>query len=688
MKHFRKIMAFVTALALLISILPAGALATTGSTAAGDYILVKTWEELCNGVKEGGKFKLDNDIAAAEIVFIGETDVTMVEPVQVVGTDSSQVSLSDSDFEIGIVPDIVPWLEIPDGVSVTIDLNGHTLSCLGIGVGELKPTTLCVESSNTGGKLTISGGLTVYGNVSFENCAVSTMIFDGGIGEMVLKNASLKMEAASSMPIEEMEGGLWWEGSGIALFGNSTIDINGMFLSFGETTKVSIEAGSKITNIPSVYAWGNDVSADLEKFSSTIEDYASAAGFTLAVDEKEECIFFLKDEKKADSGSLLGVSELNANNLNVTLDDGTYSGGVKIPKVMVDGKELKPDDYDVTYTDAEGNEVSEIKDAGTYTVTIVGKGQYNGTVTKTITIDQATPKYDAPQEPIDGSGSQKETDEQLGSPKGVDNQELSGAWEWSDHAENLGAGKKKYPVTFNPDDANYTSITSDVVVSTWGAEMNVGTADKPLYNYVAKNGTTSAEVSESNIIWLKEESDGLSAWYGLDNSKGTFAEGSRVWVQWLGEKDDSAEWKEYYGKLDDEHKKLIDNGKIWIFLLGVTDPDGNEYKGAFTSDVGLYVQLANGWDKDSINAVFIGEGTDEKLALSFENVATPNLKKLDFNRISLKHFSPYAIMSISLPDPSPETGDTSRILLWILLAAFSCGAMTFAAVYSKKRRQA
>ena len=353
-------------------------------------------------------------------------------------------------------------------------------------------------------------------------------------------------------------------------------------------------------------------------------------------------------------GTLMVTEKIvEQSDIAVTIDgsnDGSqYDGSAKKPKVIVDGRELDSNDYDVTYKDAAGNEVSEPKDAGTYTMTITGKGNYTGTTTQQITIKQATPKYAPLTEPIDGTQALSEQEKSLSNPTGVDDQKLSGTWKWSDNAENLRAGKKKYPVTFNPDDANYTSITSDVVVSTWGAEKNNGTAEKPIYNYVAKDGTTSAEVTGNDIIWLKEESEGSSTWYGLENpkdefGKGVFAEGSKFWVRWLSISEDSKEWKDYYEKLDDEHKKLAEDKKLWIFLVGVTGPDGKEYHGGFDQPINLYIQLGTDWDMDDINAVFISDASDEVLSVQTLNKYTlPDGRKAMVAKVGLRHFSPYAV---------------------------------------------
>lgn len=154
-------------------------------------------------------------------------------------------------------------------------------------------------------------------------------------------------------------------------------------------------------------------------------------------------------------------------------------------------------------------------------------------------------------------------------------------------------------------------------------------------------GKTSTEITEYGMVWLKETSDGTSAWYGIDNSDGTFKIGSKFWVKWLSPKIDREEFEEYYNKLDDEHKKKVDNNNLWIFLTGVTDPDGNEYTN-FYGNLDYYIQIGEDWDKDDINVVFINDNKDSVLDVSYDILLSPDGKD-EFAKVVMKHFSPYAV---------------------------------------------
>ena len=186
--------------------------------------------------------------------------------------------------------------------------------------------------------------------------------------------------------------------------------------------------------------------------------------------------------------------------------------------------------------------------------------------------------------------------------------------------------------------------------SDWG-EVVFNGENGEIVNYVDEHGKTSAEITGNEIIWLKESSDGSSAWYAIDNSKGTFRTGSRFWVKWLSPEVDKEEFYKYYNQLDEEVKNKVKNNDMWIFLTGVTDPDGNEYTN-FDGTIDYYIQTGEDWDV--INAVFISARKDEALNVSYVNFPGMNSR---FAKISLSHFSPYALFNTS----SEQKDSTSNV---------------------------
>lgn len=180
-------------------------------------------------------------------------------------------------------------------------------------------------------------------------------------------------------------------------------------------------------------------------------------------------------------------------------------------------------------------------------------------------------------------------------------------------------------------------------LSSWGTKKTVSGID----HYVAADGTTSVEITGKNMTWLQEESYGSKAWYGLDNTSGIFATGSRFWVKWLNKEANPAEWQEYYNKLDDVHKSAVEKDNIWIFLVGVTDPDGKEYTNfgneQFGKSLPFYIQFSDDWDWNQIMATFISSSSDEQISVSYVGNQTFPEGSANFARLALNHFSPYAV---------------------------------------------
>ena len=218
-------------------------------------------------------------------------------------------------------------------------------------------------------------------------------------------------------------------------------------------------------------------------------------------------------------------------------------------------------------------------------------------------------------------------------------------------------GKKNVKIKYIGNYTGEKDVKLRIVVdkSNWG-EVNKELQEKyGIINYVDNEGKTSAEVTGNEMIWLKESSDGTSAWYAIDNTNGTFKQGSRFWVQWLSPEANKEKFDEYYNKLDDEHKKQVENNKLWIFLTGVTDPDGNDYTN-LERNVNYYIQLGEDWDEYDVKAVFISDKNDDVLQILFEDVNTPE-ETYKCAKILMQHFSPYAVydpIDSFVPDTVPD----------------------------------
>ena len=256
-------------------------------------------------------------------------------------------------------------------------------------------------------------------------------------------------------------------------------------------------------------------------------------------------------------------------------------------------------------------------------------------------------------------------------------------------------------ISFTSDDGVYVGSTVKVPkVDYWGEPVtNFG-----LMNWVEESGKTSALVKNDDITWLREESvdhydeNGnaviTSAWYGLGNPlkpDGTrvFEPGSRFWIRWVNK--DDPDWNTYYNQLDSSYRESVDSGRLWIFLIGVTAPDGTEYKN-FGWDVPIYIQLGDDWNKNDLNAVFIKSGANEVVPVSY--LFSDNINQCPINgafaELTLTHFSAYGIYDFDEKSLSNlnligkySSGDSSNIEVPLLIIFLP--AVSLMILYRKKR---
>lgn len=138
--------------------------------------------------------------------------------------------------------------------------------------------------------------------------------------------------------------------------------------------------------------------------------------------------------------------------------------------------------------------------------------------------------------------------------------------------------------------------------------------------YVADNGRTSAVVKDNGITWLKEESGGSSAWYGIENSQGLIEPGSLFWVMWLDAENDADIYHHYYDLLDDQPQ--ASNDTLRLFLYGVVNPEGVE-ENSVAPSVPMYIQLGEDWTEDDIKKTFPGS-PDAPVEITFKQMEFPD----------------------------------------------------------------
>lgn len=109
------------------------------------------------------------------------------------------------------------------------------------------------------------------------------------------------------------------------------------------------------------------------------------------------------------------------------------------------------------------------------------------------------------------------------------------------------------------------------------------------YGTVIGDGYTTVEIGDQDIIWLYENSDG-GAWFGIDNSNGTFEPGSRLSTRWITQAK-SAEWAETLEleELDDYRPQ---------YLIAVTNHDGTPCENM--EGATLFVQVGAGKTPETV----------------------------------------------------------------------------------------
>lgn len=239
-----------------------------------------------------------------------------------------------------------------------------------------------------------------------------------------------------------------------------------------------------------------------------------------------------------------------------------------------------------------------------------------------------------------------------------------------------------YTVTIDVADGDPYTAVSGLTDATWSFEITPapeepwtpddGTNQHPdwgeqeihggIAHYVSADGTTSVEISAENtdangIVWLREESEGTAAWYGIDNSANTFASGSRFYVQWLN----TAEHPEAFADIDEETRQQVEGNRGWLFRIGVIAPDGTRYS-TLSNPVKVYVQIGDDWDKSDLQGFYVQQGADENVEVSYVE-GWPYPEGTDeFGVMQLNHFSPYFIYDKDIEKEqsalnSAETGD-------------------------------
>lgn len=219
---------------------------------------------------------------------------------------------------------------------------------------------------------------------------------------------------------------------------------------------------------------------------------------------------------------------LVADNFTLSQTEFTYNGKAQTPTVsMAEGRKMdKNTDYTV--------EFPESTDAGSYKVTVTGKGNYNGTVELSYKINPAVYKLpegakittELAEYPVNIYGGQPLSHIGLkaeGLPEGT-----QFGWSAEDRDKTLTVGTASYKVTVNPNDPNYSEGTTTVSVtlakaiapadSKEGITGQLSTVAASISKTASENGKLKAgaakdiaQLTRSDKLTPKEQDDLKSA---------------------------------------------------------------------------------------------------------------------------------------------------------------------------------
>ena len=193
--------------------------------------------------------------------------------------------------------------------------------------------------------------------------------------------------------------------------------------------------------------------------------------------------------------------------------------------------------------------------------------------------------------------------------------------------------------------------------------------------YVADNGRTSAVVQDNGITWLREESDGTSAWYGIDNSQGIIENGSVFWVIWLDAEHDADIYHAYYDALDDTSKQQ--NSTQRLFMYGIVNPEGTEESG-YVNSVPMYIQLGADWDEGDIKNTF-PDDSDNPAEISFKQMECPDGTRSLFAEVKTRTFIENGSFG-GFPDLTDTASVSASVFSGGSGMLFACGGFILGAV--------
>ncbi len=273
----------------------------------------------------------------------------------------------------------------------------------------------------------------------------------------------------------------------------------------------------------------------------------------------------------------------------------TYTGTALYPTIsapddpVTSAPMIEGSDFTVTYYDESGDETTPIG-VGTYTFTITGEGNFEGTLptageTYTFTITQATPTEDIP---TGLTATYGDTLADVVLPRSSDSSESWG-WAWDDPDTSVGdVGEHQFSATYTPGDDSYAKDPQQLTVTvqpkpvefTWSEEVRDLMPDEQGslgWTYDGKNVHVTAAFTEDSIIegddvWISIEG-GETADAGVHHATVTKIDDGKEPCNYTFENSSSAGCYYYI-----EHATAVIDIADATKIYGEDDPEEYEYE--------------------------------------------------------------------------------------------------------------
>lgn len=319
------------------------------------------------------KYEKKADPVAKVSVGGTETPYESFADAMAAATDGATVTLlKDVTVEAGTWADDI--LNVTGNVKLA--LNGKTLDMgvTGINIGSgngLEVENGSIKSANSTSAIFVMGSLSLK-DVNVSNTTGHYGIFAVTGTEMSIEGGNLEGETAAV----SFGGELAIAGSPKFTGGLAGLEIVSNMSSI--VVEEAVGAGTTYTLLVNDYGAGKDLISAADGVALKAEWFKDVRGeFVVVQGSTADTLSLLYDFTKA----------------TVTVEDATveYTGSAKAPTLTVaygDDALTKDTDYTVSYLKGE-TAVSEMKELGSYTVVITGKGDYAGTVKKSFEIVKA-----------------------------------------------------------------------------------------------------------------------------------------------------------------------------------------------------------------------------------------------------------------------------------------------------------